>query len=127
MEKRIWKLTVCLVSAALVLSVLSLPALAAEKGKKAPESTTISGTVVEMGKTSKGQPTYGIKTEKGDYLVTGKKSADLAKLVGKKVEATGTVTASKDKNSIAVAGFKALEAAPPAPAPAAPAPAPVKK
>jgi hypothetical protein len=115
MKTKVSRLVVCVAVVALVLSVFALPSMAAEKAKKAAaETMTITGSVVELMKAEKGKPAVmGIKTDKGDYTVSGKKSAELVKLVDKKVEATGSVHESKGKHYINVTSYKVEgEAAP---------------
>jgi len=71
---------------------------------------TITGSVVELMKGEKGKPAViGIKTDKGDYMLSGKKSGELTKLVGKKVEATGAVHEKKGKHYINVTSYKVME------------------
>jgi hypothetical protein len=114
MKTKVSRLVVCVAVVALVLSAFALPAMAAEKAKKpAAETMTITGSVVELMKAEKGKPAVmGIKTDKGDYMLSGKKSGELTKLVGKKVEATGTVSEKKGKQYLNVTSYKVMEAAP---------------
>ena len=93
---------------ALVFGAFVMPAIAAEKAKA--EKMTVTGTVVEMGKDKKGHAYFGIKTDAGDYEVSKKgKGGELAKMVNKKVEATGTVSESKGHKVIHVEGYKAMK------------------
>jgi hypothetical protein len=112
MKTKVSRLVVCVAVVALVFSAFALPAIAAEKAKKAPASVTITGSVAELMKGEKGKPVIGIKTDKGDYMLTGKKSAELTKLVGKKVEATGAVHEKKGKHYINVTSYKVMEGEP---------------
>lgn len=66
----------------------------------AAELETIAGTVV---KTDKG---IIIEAEDGDYLVKG---ADLSKMVGKMVEATGIITESDKGDVIDVKSFEEIQ------------------
>lgn len=66
----------------------------------AAEPETIAGTVV---KTDKG---IIIEAEDGDYLVKG---ADLSKMVGKMVEATGIITESDKGDVIDVKSFEEIQ------------------
>ena len=66
----------------------------------AAEEETIAGTVV---KTDKG---IIIEAEDGDYIVKG---ADLAKMVGKMVEATGIITESDKGDVIDVKHFEEIQ------------------
>ena len=111
MKTKVSRLVVCVAVLALVLSAFALPAMAAEKAKKpAAETMTITGSVVEMMKAEKGKPAVlGLKTDKGDYTLSGKKSAELMKLVGKKVEVTGAVHEKKGKHYLDVTSYKAME------------------
>ena len=65
-----------------------------------PEPETIAGTVV---KTDKG---LIIEAEDGDYIVKG---ADLSKMVGKMVEATGIITESDKGDVIDVKSFEEIQ------------------
>jgi hypothetical protein len=111
MKTKVSKLVVCVAVVALVLSAFALPAMAAEKAKKpAAETLTITGSVVELMKAEKGKPAVlGLKTDKGDYTLSGKKSAELTKLVGKKVEATGAVHEKTGKQYFNVKSYKVME------------------
>jgi hypothetical protein len=61
---------------------------------KKPETVTVTGTVEEV-KSSKGKVTgYTIKTDTETYSVSAK-NKKVAALLGKKVEATGTVATAK--------------------------------
>ena len=64
------------------------------------ESETIAGTVI---KTDKG---IIIEAEDGDYLVKG---ADLSKMVGKMVEATGIITEGEKGDVIDVKSFEEIQ------------------
>jgi len=64
------------------------------------EPETIAGTVV---KTDKG---IIIEAEDGDYLVKG---ADLSKMVGKMVEATGIITEGEKGDVIDVKSFEEIQ------------------
>ena len=66
----------------------------------AAEEETIAGTVV---KTDKGNI---IEAEDGDYIVKG---ADLSKMVGKMVEATGIITESEKGDVIDVKSFEEIQ------------------
>jgi hypothetical protein len=66
----------------------------------AAEEETIAGTVV---KTDKG---IIIEAEDGDYIVKG---ADLSKMVGKMVEATGIITESEKGDVIDVKSFEEIQ------------------
>jgi hypothetical protein len=66
----------------------------------AGEEETIAGTVV---KTDKG---IIIEAEDGDYIVKG---ADLSKMVGKMVEATGIITESEKGDVIDVKTFEEIQ------------------
>lgn len=88
------------------------PAKPAEPAKatKAPAQkagTTVSGTVVEL-KDSKGKVSgYGIQTDTETYRVKGDKAGkQLASMVGKKVEATGTVATVKGKKVLTASKIK---------------------
>ncbi len=111
MNKKVSRLVVCVAVVALVLSAFALPVMAAEKEKKpAAESMTITGSVVELMKGEKGKPAViGIKADKVEYMLSGKKSAELMKLVGKKVEATGTVHEKTGKQYMNVKSYKVMD------------------
>jgi hypothetical protein len=111
MKTKVSRLVVCVAVVALVLSTFALPVMAAEKAKKpAAETMTITGSVVELMKAEKGKPAViGIKTDKADYMLSGKKTAELTKLVGKKVEATGAVHEKTGKQYINVKSYKVME------------------
>jgi hypothetical protein len=111
MKTMVLRLVVCVAAVAFVLSAFALPAMAAEKAKKAAtEPMTITGPVVELMKAEKGKPAViAIKTDKGEFMPSGKKSGELMKLVGKKVEATGTVHEKKGKHYINVTEYKVME------------------
>ncbi len=66
----------------------------------AAQEETIVGTVVQHGKV------YVIETDEGDYIVKGK---DLAKLAGKMVEATGTISESEKGDAIEVKSVEEVE------------------
>ena len=87
--------------ALLISLVFSLTVGATVKAATAaPEPETIAGTVV---KTDKG---LIIEAEDGDYLVKG---ADLSKMVGKMVEATGIITESDKGDVIDVKNFEEIQ------------------
>ncbi len=111
MKTKVSRLVVCVAVVALVLSAFALPAMAAEKAKKpAAETMVIKGSVVELMKAEKGKPAViGIKADNGEYIASGKKAAELTKLVGKKVEATGAVHEKTGKQYITVKSYKVME------------------
>ncbi|MGQ9858053.1 MAG: hypothetical protein ACUVS3_05105 [Thermodesulfobacteriota bacterium] len=99
-----------LVSAASAMVVEQKSAQSTTKKSKAVPSKvmTLKGTVVAVGKDSKGNVNaVAIRTDEGDYKVVLKgKGKELLKMVNKKVEATGTVKEAKGKKSINVSEFK---------------------
>jgi hypothetical protein len=66
----------------------------------AAQEETIVGTVVQHGKV------FVIEADEGDYIVKGK---DLSKLVGKMVEATGTISESEKGDTIEVKSVEEIE------------------
>ncbi len=80
---------------------------AVKKEKPAKEATTVTGTVTEV-KSKKGKVTVAIQTDKDTITVISKgKGAELAKMVGKKVEAKGKLNVSKKgKKSFYVFEYK---------------------
>jgi hypothetical protein len=96
-----------------VLSLLTMPALASKTEKKGKAQTeTISGTIKELSKDRKGKVTaVAIDTDSGQYAIEkkGKMAKELLKMVGKHVEATGTVKVKKGKKSIRISSYKVSE------------------
>ncbi len=128
--KRSNKSVVRWITVSLMVLCMALPAFAAgkEAAKKEAakvEPTTVTGMVVEKATDASGNVTaVAIKTAEGVEIgVAAKagKGAELLKLVGKQIEAVGTVKKAKDKSTISVTEFKTIEAAVAAPAAAAPA------
>jgi hypothetical protein len=70
------------------------------KGFAADEQETIAGVVA---KTDKG---IVIEGEDGDYIVKG---ADLSKMVGKMIEATGIITETEKDDFIDVKSFEEIQ------------------
>lgn len=90
-----------LIIALLISFVFSMTvSIFVESAVVAANEETIAGTVV---KTDKG---IIIEAEDGDYIVKG---ADLSKMVGKMVEATGIITESDKGDVIDVKSFEEIQ------------------
>ena len=85
------------------------PAAAATM-KPAAEKLTVMGTVTET-KDAKGRASYALQTEQGEHYVLSKhaKGGELRKLIGKKVEATGTIMERHGKKVITVTEYKEIQ------------------
>ena len=91
----------------LVFLAHAAPGITSEKPKKM--TMTVTGTVFEMEKDSKGNVSaVGIKTDQEGDLVVAKKGVKgyaLLKMVDQKVEVTGTVEEKKGKRIITVTNY----------------------
>ena len=78
--------------------------------KPAADKLTVTGTVTET-KDAKGRASYGLQTDQGEHYVLSKhpKGVELHKLIGKKVEATGTIMERHGKKVITVTEYKEIQ------------------
>jgi biopolymer transport protein ExbD len=83
-----------------VLLFFMISTVCVQKGVAAEEPETIAGVVT---KTDKG---IVIEAEDGDYLVKG---ADLSKMIGKLVEATGVISETDKGDHIDVKSFEEIQ------------------
>jgi hypothetical protein len=82
---------------------------ATAKMKPAAEKLTVTGTVTET-KDAKGRASYALDTDQGNFVLSKHaKGVELRKLIGKKVEATGTIMESHGKKVITVTEYKEIQ------------------
>jgi hypothetical protein len=86
---------------------MAKPAMA----KMAKSMMTVTGTIMANKNKAGKISSYSLKEDSGDSLLLSKhgKGKELRKMVGKKVEATGTLLESKGKKWITVTEFKEIE------------------
>lgn len=119
--KQIWILAVTAFALATVMTLptgaseqkeeAAKPAEAMTKPQAAPMPVKIMGTII-ANKNEKGKITsYGLQEDSGQSLIISQHGSgmELRRLVGKKIEATGTVYESKGEKTIIVNEFKKIE------------------
>ena len=89
---------IILLSALFLIFVLS--PFAPNRTASSAQEETIVGTLVKHGKV------YVLETDEGDYIVKGK---DLAKMEGKMVEITGTISESDKGDTIDAKSIEEIE------------------
>jgi len=102
----------------LISTSLAFAATAAKTPPKAPPpaKVTVTGTVAEVALPDGKKVTMIQTADMGDYEVAGVKAKEIAKHVGKKVKATGTVKEADGKKVLTVTVFSLVKEPPP-PAP----------
>jgi len=99
----------------LTITSLAFAATTAKPKPKAPppEKVTITGTVAEVAGADGKKVTMIQTADAGDYEVAGAKAKEIAKDVGKKVKATGTVKEADGKKVMTVTMFSLVKEPPP--------------
>ena len=87
------------------------PAAAMTQPQAAPAPVKMMGTII-ANKNEKGKITsYGLQEDNGQSLIISQHGSgmELRRMVGKKIEATGTIYESKGEKTIIVNSFKKIE------------------